>query len=404
MRLLFLCSQPPHPATNGAAQRLFHHVRALAERHEVTLAYVQGSGSHHPQLDTGCARVLELPTRARRISHNRVGLPATVRLHDLFGSARPAEIQEWRAPDIIEAIERDLSRQAFDFTWIERAYVASAARSVGILANVLDMDDVDSDAFVRRVRSLGWYKSRPIDELEAVKLRAYEWQLTRVYRAIAVCKEQDRRFFCHPQRVHVLPNGAELPTPQGDDPHRDLDLLFVGNMSYWPNADAAAWFAQDVLPLIRREHPLCMFGVAGRQASSFAERLTDTPNCTVISDPPSLAPVYARAKVVVVPMRQGSGTSVKTLEALAYRKAVVATPIVADGLGLIHGEHALIASDASDFASMCCRLLEDSALASSLGVVGRSHVAERFSWERCAKGAVDLVDTVRRTQLGVVAK
>ena len=31
--------------------------------------------------------------------------------------------------------------------------------------------------------------------------------------------------------------------------------LFVGTMSYPPNSDAAAYFARDILPLVRKFHP-----------------------------------------------------------------------------------------------------------------------------------------------------
>ena len=40
--------------------------------------------------------------------------------------------------------------------------------------------------------------------------------------------------------------------------------LFVGTMSYPPNSDAAAYFARDILPLVRKSHPELKFVIVGR--------------------------------------------------------------------------------------------------------------------------------------------
>jgi glycosyltransferase involved in cell wall biosynthesis len=79
-----------------------------------------------------------------------------------------------------------------------------------------------------------------------------------------------------------------------------------------------------------------------------------------------LAPEYAQAGVVIVPLRAGSGTRIKILEAISHRRPVVSTTIGAEGLGLKHEEHILIADTPPEFAAASVRLMNDSLMRSRL--------------------------------------
>ena len=396
MNVLFVASQAPNPTANGGAQRLYHHVRALASRHDVTLAFVAAGPDIPPsaELNRMCKRVVHLHTKVRRLSHNGVGLPPATRLVDLVRSPRPRYIAEWRAPDLTAQLRTLRAEARVDATWVARAYMASVAGAAGIRADVVDVDDIDSEAFGRRLDTIGSYRSRPIDEAERIKIRAYEWALTFRHRAVVVCKEEDRRFFAHPARCHVVPNGADIPADPGLGEPPQFDFLFLGTMSYWPNIDAARWFANSVLPIIRHEEPAASFCVAGRSAASFGPQLAHIEGCRVVSDPVEVADVYHRANVVVVPMRQGSGTCIKTIEALGFEKPLVVTPQGSEGLGLIDGQQAMIAGDASRFARACISALRERDSSAAMAQRGRRYVLDRFDWDTCAGRAVDLLEAV----------
>ncbi|HKC19852.1 MAG TPA: glycosyltransferase family 4 protein, partial [Candidatus Dormibacteraeota bacterium] len=93
-------------------------------------------------------------------------------------------------------------------------------------------------------------------------------------------------------------------------------------------------------------------------------------------------PYLGRASVVVVPLRIGSGTRLKVLEALAMGKAVVSTKIGCEGLEVKHGEHLLIASDPAEFAKSVLRLMARPEDAAALGRRGRELVERRYGWDR----------------------
>ncbi len=77
---------------------------------------------------------------------------------------------------------------------------------------------------------------------------------------------------------------------------------------------------------------------------------------------PDIATELARADLVVVPVRYGSGTRLKILEAFAQRMPVVSTTLGAEGLGAEDGVHLLLGDTAPALAEACARLLREPAL------------------------------------------
>jgi polysaccharide biosynthesis protein PslH len=84
--------------------------------------------------------------------------------------------------------------------------------------------------------------------------------------------------------------------------------------------------------------------------------------------------------VVVVPLRSGSGTRFKILEAWAAQRAVVSTRLGAEGLIAEDGKQLTLADDPGHFATAVQRLLDDPSRARALGVAGRELYLERYIW------------------------
>ena len=87
------------------------------------------------------------------------------------------------------------------------------------------------------------------------------------------------------------------------------------------------------------------------------------------------------ATVAIVPLRMGGGTRLKILEAMAMGKAIVSTAIGAEGIDVENGKSILLADSPADFAAAVLRVLDDPALARSMGETGRALVCDRYSWD-----------------------
>ncbi|MBV8526829.1 MAG: glycosyltransferase family 4 protein [Candidatus Dormibacteraeota bacterium] len=165
------------------------------------------------------------------------------------------------------------------------------------------------------------------------------------------------------------------PTRPAFDERRDL--LFVGNFTHAPNADAVRWFAAAVLPRIRRDADLRL-RVAGPGASAKTVGAWGS-HVTYEGWVPDLRPLLDAARVAVAPLRYGAGVKGKVGEALAMGLPCVATSIAAEGLELVHGTHLLVADDAAGFAAAVLRAYTDPHTWGRLANAGVDVAAERWS-------------------------
>jgi glycosyltransferase involved in cell wall biosynthesis len=157
--------------------------------------------------------------------------------------------------------------------------------------------------------------------------------------------------------------------PAGVDPS-EFDLLdhdtsspvvtFFGSMDYHPNEDAVLWFAREVMPVIRRRRSDVTFEVVGKDPSEDVRALDDREDVRVTGFVEDLGEHVARAAVVVLPIRVGTGIRMKALHAMAMGKPLVSTTLAVQGIAVEDGEHASLAEeDPAAFAEAVLGLLED---------------------------------------------
>lgn len=191
-------------------------------------------------------------------------------------------------------------------------------------------------------------------------------------------------------RCHVVPNGVDtdrfMPTPLPSSPR----ILFTGALYTGPNIDAARWLATQILPLVRARVPDATVEIVGMSPPPEVHALGRLPGVAVHADVASVVPHLNRARVAVVPVRVGTGTRLKALEALAAGRPVVGTTAGLAGLGIVDGQHALVVDDTDGFSSAVVELLTDDARAASLVDAGVDLV-RASAWPGIAERYRDLV-------------
>jgi glycosyltransferase involved in cell wall biosynthesis len=257
-------------------------------------------------------------------------------------------------------------------------------------ARHLDLDDVESTTR-RRIAALadlsGQSELAEQERAAAARAVAAEADVLRVFHRVYVCSDGDRaalegrRVDGAAGRIEVLPNALPMPAPLSPPiAASPFTFLFVGTLGYLLNEDAIVTFCRDALPRLRRMSPLPFrIMVAGTGAGPAIEALATIPEVDLLGAVPDIAACYARADAVVVPLRAGGGTRIKVLEAIAFRRPVVATTIGAEGIEARHDRHLLIADDPLDFARQCARLLVSPDLRTRLADQAEALFRERYS-------------------------
>jgi glycosyltransferase involved in cell wall biosynthesis len=128
--------------------------------------------------------------------------------------------------------------------------------------------------------------------------------------------------------------------------------------------------------------PDAILDIVGARPPPDVLALGNSDGVAVHADVPDVVPFLERARVAVVPLRIGSGSRLKALEAMAAGRPVVGTAIGVGGLEARPGRDLIVAVDAGAFADQVARCLADRELAMRLGRQGRALVEERYCWDR----------------------
>jgi len=172
-------------------------------------------------------------------------------------------------------------------------------------------------------------------------------------------------------------------------------IAFVGAMNWPPNMDAAIWFIQEVLPLLRQTLPTVRFRIIGREPPPAFYRLAaSTPGIEITGTVPVVLPLLRECAVQVVPLRAGSGVRHKILESMAAGVPVVSTTLGAEGLFLRDQQEIILADDAPALSAAIVRLLQDSALRQTIAENAFDRINREFLWDHSGAKLLQLCSTL----------
>lgn len=194
-------------------------------------------------------------------------------------------------------------------------------------------------------------------------------------------------------KIRVIPN-IHVLRGRGRKFEDREGLFFIGSFLHRPNRDAIQYFLESIYPLVCRVLPDINFYVAG---SNMTDEILAYGSETIrilghVRDPDHL---FKRSRLLVAPLRFGSGMKGKIGQALSYGLPVVTTNIGAEGFRFRNGCEALIADDATAFARAVTQAYSDRELWQQLSDNGYRYVQDNLSppvvSERIAAGLADLL-------------
>jgi polysaccharide biosynthesis protein PslH len=373
VRILVVSARFPEAGGKGDQSRAFGFIKHLGRNHSVAVV-TAGHGST-PGAEAALRATADVEKAASRpVGRLAAALGAVARL-------QPAQLG-WMMPG---AAWRRVADRAANADVV----LINTARSLrGPVATPVVLDHVDALSLNMRRRAAGPERApiRAVARLEAALMGRWERRAARWCACQVATSAEDAANLPAEPPCGVIPVGCDAPAAPDDGHQRDLDVVLSGNMRYPPNRDAAEWFAAEILPEIRRQRPGTRALVVGREASSLG--LTGVE---VASDVPDLLAYLRRAKVALAPLRIGTGSPYKVLEAAASGAAVVATPWAAERFGL-----PAASEGAEALARRTVELLEDDDLRAEQARAGLV-VADRHRGDRLTRRLEHLLEEAART-------
>lgn len=164
-------------------------------------------------------------------------------------------------------------------------------------------------------------------------------------------------------------------------PTRKPAVAFIGGYRHPPNADAAKWAAQTVMPLLRKEVPGIELLLVGSHMPAEVSTLA-TDDIVPLGYVPSLDSVFERVRLTIAPLRFGAGLKGKVIESMAAGIPCVMTTVAAEGIDLPAELQFLVADEPSALAERIATLCRDKTRYQRVVKACRAHVAANYSSER----------------------
>jgi glycosyltransferase involved in cell wall biosynthesis len=386
MRLLFVGSWFPYPPDNGSRTRYYNLIRYLSRRHSIHLiSFCEGAAPCEQHRLDGmrpfCEDVQAIPRPPFRAQRGSRVLSGLLRLQP------PVLAAVWN-PLMTQRVREATRRQSFDLIVLAHVLNLFLADSL-----VFDAPVVLEEFQAVRVYERG-QRAGPIRELgrglhKAVWTRFLQTRLPRVSGITVPSAPEEavaRRLLARASSripIELVPNGTDLEFnhPGLAEPEPGI-LIFQGSLQVRDNLDATRRFMREIMPRVAEIAPAVRLRVTGALDGVDLGELATDRRLELTGYLDDVRTAVAAAYACVVPLRSGSGTRLKVLEAMALGTPVVTTSKGIEGIAAVHGKHALIADDPSAFAQHVIRLLDDPDLRAQLAVNGRHLVEEHYGWDR----------------------
>jgi len=389
VRILYLAPHEPWPLNTGARLRDYHLARELAKRASVTFVGVRNETdpeSPMPPSECGFERTVIL-TKKTSYTVGRV-------LQGLAGPM-PVTVLNYWSEEMRRQIAGLLAENRFDSVQVEAVHFAmyldvirSAASRPALIS---DWHNIESE-MMWRYGDKASLARKLVARRTAALIERVEKQILSSCDACTVVSERERekvgQLFGYRNAV-VVPNGMAVGDYGVDEIEKAAKqspaaigskyLLFVGSMDYHANVEGVAWFVEAVWPRLRGRFADLKLVIVGRNPSPQIVKL-EGPEVIVTGTVDDVRPYYAGASAMVAPLRVGSGTRLKILEAMAARVPVVATGLGAEGIDVTSGKDILLADTAEEFADAVERVLSSPELASAISGAARKLVEESYDW------------------------
>lgn len=384
--LLFLCQRLPFPPTKGEKIRAYHELTYLARHYDIHLGCLADDPAdigHAASLKPLCRDIHVAPLDPRLA---RITCLSGLLTHEGLSVTyfRDRSLAAW-----VRRVKQTV-RPAVTFVYSSNMapYVLDLPRTGRLIADLVDVDSAKWQAMADSDRG----PMRLVYRREWRRIEALEERIVREADVSVLVSDAEaallaRRVPAASGRIRAVSNGVDHHyfDPSGfpeRSPDAPPEFVFTGTMDYKPNADAVAWFATGILPLIRASIPDARFAIVGANPSRQTRALGTLDGVTVTGRVPDVRPWLARAAASVAPMRIARGIQNKVLEAMAMARPVVLTPDALEGIAATPGREVMLADTAPAFADACIAMVRGPH-GRAMGDAARARVLRDYDWDTC---------------------
>ncbi len=390
MRILQLCNKVPYPPNDGGAIAIFNLSIDFSRNDNQVTVLAMNTSKHSTDPKT-------IPEKYKQ-TIDFCFFPVNTRIRpakllvNFFFSLKPYNAIRFINKPFGLFLQKLLTEKSFDIIQLEGLYVTPYIEQIRNYSNSViayRAHNVEYEIWKRISEQVTNPLKKFYFKTIARRLERFEKQMINKYDLIVPITKRDAEMFrkmgnSKPCKVSPtgIPKNDFLKSPS---PENINSLFYIGSLDWIPNQEGLTWFIKNVWNDIRAHNPELKFHIAGRNAPPWLVKICKDNKIDYHGEVESASEFYKEYHMMVVPLFAGSGMRIKIIEAMAHSKVVITTSIGAEGLGIKHNEHGIIADKASEMKKGIHNLLENKEFFTKLEKNSSEFVRKNFSNEKIGR-------------------
>ena len=372
-KIVIITSRFPFPLDKGDKLRIYHQIKYMSKYHNIYLIALNTEGKitkhSFQQLAQYCKEI------------HVIHLSLIVRTINIFRSIltyEPLQVGYFYSKNAHRKVEAIIHEIKPD--WCYGQLIRTAKYIYNYENNIIDYMDAFSKGIERRIKNFPKY-IQPIIKYESKIVQDFEKKVFNHFKKHSIITYNDRRYIQHPNanKITIIPNGVDTHyfAPR-HNVAKKYDIVFVGNMNYPPNIEAARYICEEIAPIIKRKYKKCKVLIGGTNPNKKIKKMSNK-DVKISGWVEDIRTIYASGKIFVAPMFIGTGLQNKLLEAMAMGIPCITTELANNALRA-NSSQIIIANNNTEFANACIDILKNNDKANSLRENGLKFIKENYDW------------------------
>lgn len=379
MKLLFITSRYPFPIDKGDKLRAYHQIIELSKSNEVHLISFTEKNiieSDYLELKKYCASVNSFKINL---------LKRVLNLLRTLINNKPFQVNYFYCNKIQRKINILIKEIKPNHIYCQLIRTALYMRNQHAIPSTIDYMDALSKGIERRI-SISKFWMKPILKIEHQRLKKFENLAYEFFDNHVIISESDRYNIAHKKNneITIIPNGINSDEFKPITTEKKYDLVFIGNLNYVPNIEAASYIVKEILPILVKKYPAIKILIAGSNPSLKLKKLS-SKNVDIKGWMEDIKEAYCSGKVFFAPMMIGTGLQNKLLEAMSLEIPCITSSLANKSLKASNNENILIGENIDQYINHILYCIENKDFRENLGKKGKAFVIENYNWSNANK-------------------
>lgn len=407
-KVLWLSHFVPFPPKGGNLQRSYNLVRELSKAHNLTLLsfnqskiigkkeLLEQAREHFSQFCT-VDNIVSIPSEQSKIQRFMLLIKGLM-------PWRTYTVSWLESKEFAVKLDNILAKNHFDIIHVDTISLAPYVRDLKNVKVVLNHHNIESVMMLRRAENETNLFKKLYFYQEGVKLQRLERQICKNFDLNITCSDLDSERLKEAAGVTdciSIPNGVDLdyfqPTP---GKIKAKSLVFAGGLSWYPNLDAMTFFLKEVWPNLVKKIPDISLTVIGKNPPDWILGMQKVySNLRVTGFVEDVRPFLSEAQIYICPIKDGGGTKLKVLDALAMGKPLVADAIACEGIEVENNKSVIFASTPAEYIEKIEYLINNPQARENLSYNGTQLIKNLYGFQSIGKKMSDIYSNLAQPHL-----